>query len=284
VNELMSAPQSHSKVGQIGALTDLLQDGMTLGIGGFGLDRKPMALVQAIAKSRVRELAIETFAGGLDVDALLAAGKVRKVSACHVGLDHFGLAPLFRTARQSGSIEFQEWSEWSQLVAWRAAAERVPYSTVAVDSQSELLKVNTGMRICPCPFTNATTAVVQAPTIDLAILHAEAAHPDGTAIAEADPYLDTLLARAARKVVLSTERLVDDAELRQRSRNVHLLGNYVDVVVLAERGALPGSCVPQYLLDLQILRQYVEAGSDSPSRAGELILNALRAPPRSAEV
>src|SRR5688572_3244200 len=85
------------------ALRPHLRDGMCIGLGGFGLDRKPMALVREIAAAPVQGLVLETFAGGLDVEVLLAVGKVKRVSACHVGLDHFGLAPLFRAARQSGA-------------------------------------------------------------------------------------------------------------------------------------------------------------------------------------
>ncbi len=109
------------------ALRPWLKDRMTIGLGGFGLDRKPMRLIAEIAASGVKDLVLETFAGGLDVDMLIAQGQVAKVSACHVGLDQFGLAPLFRAARQSGQVAFEEWSELTQLTAGRAAADQAPY-------------------------------------------------------------------------------------------------------------------------------------------------------------
>jgi glutaconate CoA-transferase subunit A len=242
------------------ALRPYLRDGMCIGLGGFGLDRKPMALVREIAAAPVHDLALETFAGGLDVEVLLAAGKVRRVSACHVGLDHFGLAPLFRAARQSGALEFEEWSEWTQLAAWRAAAEKAPYAVVPLDPSTDLLKVNPQIVPAPPLFGEAAFAV-RAPRFDLAIMHAEAVHPDGWALAEGDPYLDTILARAAQRVVVSAERLMDDAELERRYRDVHLLAATVDAVVLAPRGALPGSCLPDYMLDFPTLRRYVEASA-----------------------
>lgn len=168
------------------ALQPFLADGMCVGLGGFGLDRKPMALVRELAVSPVRNLVLETFAGGLDVEVLIAAGKVARVSACHVGLDHFGLAPLFRAARQSGAIEFEEWSEWTQLAAWRAAAEKAPYAIVPLDPKTDLLKVNPHIKPAPPLFGDAAFAV-RAPHFDLALLHAEAMHPDGWALAEGDP-------------------------------------------------------------------------------------------------
>ena len=256
------------------AVAALLRDGMTLGIGGFGLDRKPMALLREVVRAGVRDLTIETYAGGLDVELLVAAGAVSRVVSCHVGLDYLGLAPVFRRARQTGTILFEEWSEWSQLVAWRAAAERVPFATVRMDAQSDLLRVNPKLRRGVCPFSGEEVVTLAAPKIDLAILHAEAAHPDGSAIAAGDPYLDDLLARAADKVILSAERLLDDGELEARYREVHLIGAYVDHVVIAPDGARPGSCIPEYLLDWPLLRRYAETPSND-ARALERQLGAM---------
>jgi glutaconate CoA-transferase subunit A len=253
------------------ALTRWLKDGQTLGIGGFGLDRKPMALVAAIAASPVCDLAIETYAGGFDIEVLLAAGKVRRVSSCHVGLDHFGLAPLFRASRESGRIIFEEWSELSQLQAWRAAADDVAYAAVAMDPRSDLLKVNPSLRLAASPFDSSDVVLARAPQIDLAILHAEAAHPDGWAVAVGDPYLDTILARAAGTVVVSAERLMDDAELERRHRDVHLLASYVDAVFVAPHGALPGSCLPTYMIDLPPIRAYCEASAAGKASPADLI-------------
>ena len=40
-----------------------LHDGMTIGIGGWGSRRKPMALVRALARSDVRDLTVVTYGG-----------------------------------------------------------------------------------------------------------------------------------------------------------------------------------------------------------------------------
>jgi glutaconate CoA-transferase subunit A len=248
-------------------LEPLLRDGMTVGIGGFGLDRKPMALVRAIAQSKVENLTIETYAGGFDIEVLVGAGKLACLSTCHVGLDHFGLAPLFRAARESGRVAFKEWSELSQLAAWRAAAEGVPFTTIVMDMRSDLLRVNPDLKSVESPFDGRPAVAVKAPAIDLAILHADAAHPQGWALTAGDPYLDTILARAAETVVLSAERIMDDGELEERHREVHLLGSYVDAVVVAPQGALPGSCLPQYMIDLPTIRRYVEESAAGAPQA-----------------
>src|SRR6185437_5076041 len=84
-----------------------LRTGMTIGIGGWGSRRKPMALVRAICRSDLTGLSVVSY-GGPDVGLLLAAGKVRKLSYGFVSLDSIPLDPHFRAARQSGVVEVAE--------------------------------------------------------------------------------------------------------------------------------------------------------------------------------
>jgi glutaconate CoA-transferase subunit A len=133
--------------------------------------------------------------------------------------------------------------------------------------------------ITESPFGGREAVAVKAAKIDLAILHADAAHPQGWALTDGDPYLDTVLARAAKTVVLSAERLMDDRELAERYRAVHLLAGYVDAVVVAPRGALPGSCLPIYMIDLPPIRRYVEesAAGAAPADVVKAVLANLSA-------
>ncbi|MDZ7782724.1 MAG: CoA-transferase [Halioglobus sp.] len=65
-----------------------LQDGMTLGIGGWGPRRKPMALVREILRSDLRDLTLVSY-GGADVGMLCAAGRVKKVVFAFVSWTSF---------------------------------------------------------------------------------------------------------------------------------------------------------------------------------------------------
>ena len=70
---------------------------MTVGIGGWGSRRKPMALVRAIAYSRVTDLTVVCYGG--PTSGLLAAGQVRRVVCGFASLDSIALEPHFRQAR-----------------------------------------------------------------------------------------------------------------------------------------------------------------------------------------
>ncbi len=70
------------------ALADLIQDGQTLAVGGFGLCGIPEALIDAIEKSGKKNLtAISNNAGvdGFGLGKLLATRQIRKMIASYVG-------------------------------------------------------------------------------------------------------------------------------------------------------------------------------------------------------
>ena len=77
-----------------------LRDGMTIGIGGWGSRRKPMAIVRAIARSGLKDLTVVSY-GGPDVGLLCATGKVTKVIYPFCSLDTIALEPHFRNAARS---------------------------------------------------------------------------------------------------------------------------------------------------------------------------------------
>ena len=104
-----------------------LEDGITLGIGGWGPRRKPMALVRAILRSDLKDLTLVSW-GGADVGLLVRAGKVRKLVYAFVSLDSVPLEPNFQRARQEGTIpEVVELDEGMFQTGLRAAAQRLPF-------------------------------------------------------------------------------------------------------------------------------------------------------------
>ncbi len=79
-----------------------LADGMTIGIGGWGPRRKPMALVREILRSPLKDLTVVAY-GGPEVGMLCAAGKVRRLVFGFVSLDVIPLEPYFRQRASAAS-------------------------------------------------------------------------------------------------------------------------------------------------------------------------------------
>src|SRR5713226_7131245 len=119
-----------------------LQDGMTVGIGGWGSRRKPMSLVRAMLRSGLKNLTIVTY-GGPDVGLLCAAGKVRKLVYGFVSLDSIPLEPHFRAARQNGTLpEAVELDEGMLQWGLYAASLRLPFLPTRAGLGSDVLTIN----------------------------------------------------------------------------------------------------------------------------------------------
>ena len=100
---------------------------MTIGIGGWGSRRKPMAFVRALLRTDVTDLTVVTY-GGPDVGLLCSAGKARRVYYGFVSLDSPPFYdPWFSKARTTGAIESREMDEGMLRCGLQAAAQRLPF-------------------------------------------------------------------------------------------------------------------------------------------------------------
>ena len=243
-----------------------LSDGMTLGIGGWGSRRKPMALVRAILRSSLRDLTLVTY-GGPDVGLLCAAGRVRRVVYGFVSLDTIPLEPHFRTARENAAVEVLELDEGMLQAGLRAAAHRLPFLPVRAGLGSSVLETVGGkdLRTVRSPYDDGEELVAMpALRLDAALVHLNRADRHGNAqYLGPDPYFDDLYCLAALRRFVSCEQVVDTAELTSGGPPQTLLLNrmMVDGVVEAPGGAHFTSCVPDYGRDEAFQRAYAEAAS-----------------------
>ena len=181
-----------------------LRDGMTVGFGGWGSRRKPMAAVRAILRSGVRDLTVVAY-GGPDVGLLCAAGRVRKVVYGFVTLDSIALDPHFRRARQEGRVEAMEVDEGMFYLGLQAAAQRVPFLPTRAGLGSDVLRVNPGLRTVRSPYDDGEELVAMpALRLDAAFVHANRAdsHGNGQMLGP-DPFFDDLFLLAAERRFLT---------------------------------------------------------------------------------
>jgi glutaconate CoA-transferase, subunit A len=242
-----------------------LRSGMTVGIGGFGSRRKPMALVRAIAASDVADLTVVSY-GGPDVGLLVAAGKIRRLVTGFVTLDSIPLEPHFRLARQAGRIELTELDEGMLHWGLLAAAHRLPFLPMRAGLGSDVMRVNPQLRTVRSPYADGEEfAAVPALRLDVALVHLNRADLRGNGqYLGPDPYFDDLYCRAADRAFMSCERVVPTADLIAGGPLQSLLINRSMVSGVAEtpNGAHFTSCVPDYGRDEEFQAEYAAAAAD----------------------
>lgn len=247
-----------------------ITSGMTIGIGGWGSRRKPMAFVRALLRTGVTDLTVVTY-GGPDIGLLCSAGKVGKVYYGFVSLDSPPFYdPWFSRARTTGSIVAREMDEGMLRCGLQAAAQRLPFlpiraglgSSVPDFWDGELSTVRS-----PYPTGSGFEELIAMPALrlDAAFVHLNLGDKHGNAAyTGVDPYFDDLFLMAAERRLLSVERVVPTDELIKAVPPQALLVNrmMVDHVVEAPGGAHFTTAEPDYGRDEKFQRHYAQAAGD----------------------
>jgi glutaconate CoA-transferase subunit A len=242
-----------------------LESGMTIGIGGWGSRRKPMAAVRAILRSGLTDLTVVSY-GGPDVGLLAAAGKMAKVVYGFVTLDSIPTDPHFKAARQSGSLEAMEIDEGMFYLGLLAASQRVPFLPTRAGLGSDVLVMNPSLRTVRSPYDDGEELVaVPALRLDAAVVHVNRADVAGSGqILGPDPFFDELFLGAADRRFVTTEQVVATAELAAGGplQSLCISRLLTDGVIETPGGAHFTACVPEYGRDEGFQKEYVAAAGD----------------------
>lgn len=244
-----------------------LRSGMTIGLGGWGSRRKPMAFVRAILRSDITDLTVVTY-GGPDLGLLCSAGKVKKAYYGFVSLDSPPFYdPWFAKARTTGAIESREMDEGMVKCGLEAAAARLPFLPIRAGLGSDVMNFwGDELKTVTSPYAdNETLVAMPALNLDAAFVHLNLGDATGNAAyTGVDPYFDDLYCLAAERRYLSVERVVSTEELVKAVPLQSLLLNrmMVDKVVEAPGGAHFTIGAADYGRDEKFQRHYAEAAGD----------------------
>lgn len=241
-----------------------IESGMTVGIGGWGSRRKPMALVRRLLRSDVTDLTLVTL-GGPEVGLLCAAGKVRKIIYGFVSLDSIPLDPHFQAARESASIESAEYDEGMFVAALRAGASRLSFLPSRAGLESDVLTMNPDLKTVASPYDDDVYVAVPGVRMDVSLIHMNRGdvHGNGQYLGP-DPYFDDLFSRASERTIMSVEKIVETTELSDHPFQTMVINRmYVSGVVETPQGAHFTSCVPDYDRDERFQKHYATAARDA---------------------
>ena len=252
-----------------------VESGMTIGIGGWGSRRKPMAFVRALLRTAVTDLTVVTY-GGPDLGLLCSAGKVVKAYYGFVSLDSPPFYdPWFARVRTTGTIVAREMDEGMLRCGLQAAAARLPFLPIRAGLGSSVPDFWDGeLHTVRSPYRTGEhheeLIAMPALRLDVAFVHLNLGDKHGNAAYTGiDPYFDDLFLMAADRRYLSVERVVATSELVKAVPPQALLVNrmMVDAVVEAPNGAHFTTAAPDYGRDEKFQRHYAQAAADDESWA-----------------
>ena len=128
-----------------------------------------------------------------------------------------------------------------------------------------------GLKTVRDPYGDQELVAIPRLRPDWAVIHVPVADARGNARIYGSPFWDRLMARAARGVLLTAERIVPSAELAEQPELTAIPEIFVRAVVHAPRGAWPGSCYPDYDVDYAAAEAYAAEARDPAALARHLV-------------
>ena len=250
------------------AVARLVQDGDYLAIGGFGCDRLPTAVVHEIVRQGKQDLRFAGHTATHDFQILCAGnltgrGKtLAKVDVAYVvGLEARGLSPHARRVLESGEVECTEWTNYTLAVRFKAAAMGLPFLPARSMLGTDTFR-HSAARAVACPFTGERLLAVPALYPDVAAIHVHEADRYGNCRIRGTTVADLDVARAARRLIVTCERLIPGDEIRRDPSRTAIPFYCVDAVCEVPYGSYPGNMPYEYFSDEQHLRQWLEVEKD----------------------
>jgi glutaconate CoA-transferase, subunit A len=240
------------------AVSRFVHDGDFIASGGFGHVRVSMAIVYEIVKQKKRNLAMAGKTAVHDCDILVGSGCVNKVEVAYCfGHELRGLSPASRRAVESGKCKvIAETSNAGYQWRFLAGMMGVPF----IPSRN-LLGTETGTysscKVVKDPFSGKPVNLIPAAYPDVAFIHVHRCDIYGNAQIDAILVEDFELSRCARRLILTTEEIIDNEAIRKEPWRTAIPFLVVDAVVKAPHGSHPCEMPGMYYYDEEHIAEWL---------------------------
>jgi acyl CoA:acetate/3-ketoacid CoA transferase alpha subunit len=190
-----------------------------------------------------------------------------------VSMEQFGLCQRYRAAVERGDIRVEELSETALNARLGAATRNLPFLPTRGLIGTDLIDVNPdNLRIIPDPFGGPPVVACRRLDPDVAIVHVHRADRFGNAQFEPTAIWPDMgiMPKAAQRVIVTAEEIVDTDVLRRNPDRTILPGFIVSAVVEVPYGAHPTSFNPNYGYDTAMHLEWVQATRDDEAVAAFL--------------
>ena len=225
----------------------LVNDGDSVAIGGCTASRTPMALIWALIRARKSDLSISRSITSTEGDLLFASGVSRHIltSWFSQGIV-WGISKVMRAYTESHRARFEEWSHMSIGLRYRAGAMGIPFIPMRAMLGSDVAGQLDNIKEIDCPFTDEKVLLIPALNPNVALIHVPRCDAFGNAQIDGLQFMDIDMAMAANRVILTTERIISNDQIRRAPDQTKIPFIAVDAVVEVPYGSAPHECYGLY--------------------------------------
>jgi glutaconate CoA-transferase subunit A len=205
-------------------------------------------MIWALIRARRKDLVISRSITSTEGDLLLASGISRHVitSWFTQGIV-WGVSKVMRHYTENRLAQFEEWSHMSIGLRYRAGAMGLPFIPSRSMLGSDVIVRLGGMvRTMSCPFTGEELVLLPALNPDVVLIHVQRCDCYGNAQIDGLQFMDIDMAMAANRVILTTECIVSNDQIRRTPDQTRIPFFAVEAVVEVPMGSAPHECYGLY--------------------------------------
>lgn len=241
------------------AVKTFVQDGDVIAMGGFGHIRVSMVAIYEMIRQNVRNLTMLGKTGVHDIDVMIGGGLISQVEVAYCfGHELRGLSKCGRNAVESGKVKVvSEISNAGHQWRFLGGMMGVPFIPTRTMLGSDTFH-HSSAKIVEDPWTKKPICLLPSANPDIVFIHVPRCDQFGNCQYDGYVVEDFELARAARKLVVTTEKIIDNEEIRKEPWKTVIPGFFVDAVVEVKFGAHPCNMPGQYYFDEEIIGEWLE--------------------------
>ncbi len=241
------------------AIEQFVQDGDFIALGGFGHIRVSMACLYEIIRQKKRDLAVAGKTAVHDIDILIGGGCVSRVECAYsFGHELRGLSACGRRAVEGGQVKVvAEISNAGYQWRFLAGMMGIPFIPARNMAGTDTFE-KSACKLVRDPWSGKPIVLVPAAYPDVSIFHVPRCDKYGNAQIDGILVEDFELARASRRVIVTTEEIIDEEEIRRDPRMTVIPYYVVDAVCEVPYGAHPALMPYQYFFDEEHIREWLE--------------------------
>jgi acyl CoA:acetate/3-ketoacid CoA transferase alpha subunit len=232
------------------AIARFVQDGDYVSYDCNTWVRGPTSLFREIIRQRKRDLWIAAKFTAHDATLLVAGGCVSRID---VGWMEVGR--VIHEAMAEGRVQLFEWTNGALAYRHLAGALGVPFLPLRYVGGTDVFRTS-GAKLIEDPYTGEPVCLVPALNPDVAIIHVNQCDEYGNARIFGSGIAPVETAMAAKKVILSTEEIISNEEIRRKPQLTRIPYYMVDAVVHAPFGCYPGAVPGLYRADVEHLMEF----------------------------
>jgi len=224
------------------------------------LMRGPSSLIREIIRQKKKNLGVGGRFTYMIVNLLVAAGCIDRIDVGYIGVGN-----ALKRAFDEG-IKVSEWSNSAITMRLLAGSLGIPFIPIRFLGGTDAFHYS-GAKLTKDPWGNQEVVLVPALNPDVALIHVHQCDIYGNARIYGPSVSPVEIAAASKKVIISTEEIIDNEYIRRDPGRTTIPYYLVDAVVEAPYGAHPGEVAGRYNADVERINEIAGAGADVTGKA-----------------